>query len=114
MNRTFNTDMFINELNTDLDELKEQRAANYYVNQVMNMHNNLIEEMKIDQKYSNFEKACQIYNMSADKQVSSETKKKVLNYIQNNGITDMNYTMKLLYRVENGKVAEIGYNLRKY
>lgn len=114
MNRyNYNIDEFNNELQYDLNQLKEQRVANNYINQIMNMHNNLVDNMKIDQKYSNFERVCELYNASNNKHVSQETKKKVLEYIENNGITDMNYTMQILYKVQNGNLDRIEYKLQK-
>jgi hypothetical protein len=114
MNRyNYDIDEFNTGLEQDLNQLKEQRIANHYINNIMNMHNNLLENMKTDQKYSNFEKVCEIYNRSGNKHVNQETKKKVLEYIENNGITDMSYTMQLLYDVQNGKVNRIEYKLQK-
>lgn len=115
-----------NDLDNDLNYLKEQRAANFYIQKVVDMHNEITSgsvspssiftpnRNDIDRQYANFERVCDIYNKSGNKYVSQQTKGKVLDYIVNNNINDDTYTMQLLCDVQNGKVKRLEYKLHRY
>lgn len=117
-----NHTQFNNELEIDLNYLKEQRAANFYIQKVVDMHNEItsgtsssvFQSNNIDRQYANFERVCDIYNKSGNKHVSQQTKKQVLDYIVNNKIDNDTYTMQLLCDVQNGEVKRLEYKLHRY